>query len=196
MRYIKQAMLLLAVAVFSPSMAFADEVKESQADPEALEVINLIHAFYENDAEKFWEITSKFEHPQYGSLVEVQEMMAERKGEADLPLAIDGIPVMGKANTLREELGEITYRVENAGDDAGTVMYSFTAWVNRVIDFVYDGGRQEVTRKVVLKAYVQVRGGKFVTIYSNETEMEKSYKRLFAEKEKAEHKQKHAKHND
>ncbi len=196
MKYIKQTILLLAVAVLSPVMAFAAEVQESQPEAEVLEIMELIHAFYENNAEKFWEITSKFEHPQYGSLVEVQEMMAERKGEVDLPLAIDGIPVMGKANTLREELGEITYRAENAGDDAGTVMYSFTAWVNRVIDFVYDGGRQEVTRKIVLKAYVQVKGGKFITIYSNETEMEKSYKRLFAEKEKTEHKQKYAKQND
>lgn len=194
MKCIRQTAFIIAVAVLLPVASLAEKAQKDP--PEVTEIIEFIHAYYGNDSKKFWAINSKFEHPQYGSLVEVQDMMTDRQGENDVPIAIDGIPVMGKSKTIKEELGEITYRAESAGDELGTTMYIFTAWVNRVIDFVYDGGRQEVTRKVVLKAYVQVRDGKFITIYSNETVMEKSYKKLFADQEKAKHKSGLHKHNN
>ncbi|MGK7345524.1 MAG: hypothetical protein ACNS63_06920 [Candidatus Nitrospinota bacterium M3_3B_026] len=144
--------------------------------PEVSLLKGWINSFYENDAEKFWAVASKFEKPQYESLQDVRGMMAERMDERQLAVEIDRMPYLGTAKTISQQVDDIEYRVDNMGEDSA--MYVFTAWVTRVIDFTYDEGRAEVTRKAALKVYVTMREGRLATYYSDETQMEKSFMNL------------------
>lgn len=175
----KFVVIALVFATFGLAVnAFRLGVIESapKEPPEVTLLKGWINSFYENDAEKFWAVASKFENPQYESLQDVRGMMAERMSERQLAVEIDRMPYLGTAKTISQQVDDIEYRIDDMGE--GAAMYVFTAWVTRVIDFTYDEGRAEVTRKAALKVYVTMKEGKLATYYSDETQMEKSFMNL------------------
>jgi len=169
--------IVFTIAIYG-AFTFQEQVvlAKPKAPPEIVLLTKWIKSYYEGNAEKFWAVASKFENPQFESLEDVRAMMTERMGEREMAIAVDRMPYLGIAKTLSQNVENIEYRIDNMGEDSA--MYVLTAWVNRVIDFTYDEGRTEVTRKAALKVYVTVRNGKFIKYFSDETEMEKSFSNL------------------
>lgn len=176
----KKFPIIFAVfAIFGYSVfAFQQQVIQAapKDPPEVITLKKWINSFYKNDAKGFWNTASKFDEPQFSSLKDVQAVMDERMGEQQLAVEIDKMPYLGTAKTISQKLDKIDYRIDGMGEDGA--MYVFTAWVTRVIDFIYDEGHAQVERKAALKVYVTMRDGRFVKYYSDETQMEKSFMHL------------------
>jgi len=143
---------------------------EAISDDESKKMFtNLVHAYYEADAETFFKIISKFENPQFTNIKMIKNWMKGRTLKQETYLSVKGVEVGGMARISKETLGDITFRFDGTEKSASRVII-VTAFVDRLFEF--DAPIPLKYRKVqqiaVFKLYATVVKEKYLSYKSDE----------------------------
>ena len=158
-------MALLAWTIAAPT-GFA----QSEPDPDAM-ITQWIYAYYNSDAEKFWDVASRFKNQQHKNIQEVKDMMDARRGPVQQAISVKGEYLYGTTTLIGDEVGKIDHRVDKIPNSTSE-MHVFTAFVTRSLDIVGDFGKREVEQNMVLKMYITIDGGKLISYHADEIKME------------------------
>ena len=143
---------------------------EAISDDESKEMFTkLVHAFYESDAETFFNIISKFKNPQFDSMLIVSNWMKGRTAVQETFLSVKGVEVGGMARIAEETIGDIDFRFDGT-DKAPSRVIIVTAFVDRIIEFEKPVPPQHrrVQQVAVFKLYVTIVKEKYLSYKSDE----------------------------
>lgn len=165
MRFIYIFMLVLPMTIFSADVK-AGELSEDNSKKMFTE---LVHSFYESDADTFWQISSKFNKRLFENQENIQSWMEERTAPQETYLKVKGILVSGTARITSEKINKIEFRFDGA-ENSPTRVIVVTAWVDRVIEFDESVRPEQrvVNQVAILKIYVMVADEKLDNFKSDE----------------------------
>lgn len=129
----------------------------------------LVHAYYESDADTFWEICSKFEKPLFDSREDISRWMKERLALQDTFIKIKGALVTGKARITSEKVGLIEFRFDGS-EKAPSRVIVVTAWIKRIIEFdePVPSERRKIDQEAILKIYATIIEERLINFKSDE----------------------------
>ena len=159
------ALLALAISVTTPATARAvisdDDSKEM--------LTRLVKAYYESDADTFWEISSKFKERMFENKKDVRVWMESRVAEQETFIKVRGVTVVGQAKITSEKLGDIVFRFDGSINSPTRVVV-VTAFVHRVIEFDENVAEEQrvIDQDAVLKIYVSIAEEKLHSFKSDE----------------------------
>lgn len=154
---------LLSISAWS----YADEQKYPKDA-----ITKWVHAWYEHDPEKFWEVSSKFENRLFRDLDEVRNWMNDRLEVKDTVCKVNGKVIYGLAKIKDEKVGKINFRLDG-GEKFERKMVVVTAFITRTYEFIESSqtDNKPVEETAALKVYVVIEGDRFISHHSDEINM-------------------------
>jgi len=165
MRLIYLFILVLSLSIFS-TVVKAGELSDAHSKKMFAE---MVHSYYESDADTFWKICSRFKTRLFDSREDVRIWMENRLAPQETHLKVNGIIVSGIARITSEKINEIDFRFDGSINSPTRVIV-VTSFIDRVIEF--DENVRPEQRKVnqiaILKIYVMVANEKLDNFKSDE----------------------------
>jgi len=157
--------LTLLLAMFALPM---DAYALSDADSKKM-LTKLVYSFYGNDADTFWDISSKFEKRMFDKPENVGEWMKSRVAIQETYIKVKGVLVYGPAKITSEKIDHIDFRFDGPINAPSRIII-VTAWVNRVIEFDESVApeRRKIDQIAILKIYVTIADEVLITFKSDE----------------------------
>ncbi|VAX18497.1 hypothetical protein MNBD_NITROSPINAE04-50 [hydrothermal vent metagenome] len=165
MRFFITFKITLLLAMFAAPI---DAYALSDADSKKM-FTRLVHSFYENDVDTFWEISSQFEKQMFEKPENVGEWMKNRVATQETYIKVKGVLVFGQARIASEKIDHIDFRFDGPMNAPSRIIV-VTAWVNRVIEFdeSVPPERRKIDQIAILKIYVTLADENLITFKSDE----------------------------